>query len=147
MSNKLFEYLGTDIRESSIFNKIFGGKSSKLSGSPTRYLTNKKLGIQIATNTKFIVNAIFLFSNGKEEFSEYAGEIPFNLRFSMNREDVRKLMNRPPDFSIEAGGEGIMRITENTDKWFVNNSKHYVYVNYKEKDSTVSLITIGLNDE
>lgn len=115
-SPKLDEYIGLDIKSNQMqhFLKTLGepeinkykaeppvptrtinidGKidtismARKGSAAMTFYIYKEK-GVQISLNDKDVVDAIFLFGEGKDGYRQYQKELPFDLKFTDTRKNI-----------------------------------------------------------
>lgn len=61
------------------------------------YFTSKTSGVELLTNTRGDVAAIFLFGPESEGVSEYRSDLPSGLRFGLSRDEVRSLLGDPDE--------------------------------------------------
>jgi len=66
------------------------------------YLTSKAEGIEIYRTTGGTITTIFLMSEGKDEYSEYRGDLGHGLSFRSTLDEVLRVHGRPA-FSRPAG--------------------------------------------
>ena len=106
-------------------------------GSPaSTYYNYKEKGIQISLNDRDIVDAIFLFGEGKDSYRQYQKELPFNLKFTDTRKKINEKFGKP---DATYGGSSEFNI-QCFDSW--SKSKG-VTVTYNTTDSTNTLATIA----
>jgi hypothetical protein len=67
---------------------------SKYSGGKY-YYGFKKDGISLSFNKDDILQAIFLYNQGTEGFTQYAGLLPYGLTFNMTKSEVEKILGTP----------------------------------------------------
>lgn len=117
------------------------------STSAGTYWESPHSGITILV-TNNVVNSIFLHADGKDEFSQYQGSLPYGLTFSSSRDDARAILGAPvsssdgvyiPDLTIggwdrfqlpgislhltyKANNQAISLVT--LDKWGIPMSSH-----------------------
>ena len=139
LTSPLFDYVGKRFDAIDIHPTVFQSAKPKIAAE-SLYLYANDAGIQLAlTKRTFLVSAIFLFAEGVEKCRQYVGDVPCGLRFAQMREDVRTLLGAPA-ISMNAGGEGIMAIAHDFDRY--ETDTHYLRVEFF-KGAGIRLITIG----
>ncbi len=93
---------------------------------------SKAAGMEVdSEETADRVTTVFLYNDGYDRFRQYAGPIPHGISFNMTRDEVRKTMKSPPDYS-DRGGEIF-------DTWDLPD--HRFIVSY-EKTGRIEIITV-----
>jgi hypothetical protein len=65
-------------------------------------LFNRQLGIDLVLRTDLSVRAIHLYSGLQEGVNQFMDELPFNLGFSLSREETRQHLGVP---TVTGGGD------------------------------------------
>jgi hypothetical protein len=110
----------------------------------TPYLSAKGAGISFALTRDQKVQTVFLYSEGFEGFSAYAGALPAGLSLASSRADVRAALGVPV-MSGEKGGVGIMAIDFSFDRF--EDGENYMNFNYLSGDKAINLLVIGRCDD
>lgn len=135
----IFSYVGQPGLEVDIYSTTFNSAKVEIMGE-SNYLNARDAGISFALSKKLMVDAIFLYADGVENFRQYQEALPGGLSFDMSRARVHELLGEP-SFSGEAGGEGIMAIEFSFDRY--ESDPHYIRFNYTKNDEQIRLVTIG----
>ena len=96
-------------------------------------------GVSFVLPDNKTIGAVQLHSHGHEGFSGYANALPAGLSFSMNREEVRKLLGEP-DRSGEEGEVLFLGKKPAWDSFFEGSFR--IHVEYNFGQSALQLITI-----
>ena len=106
--------------------------SSVKKSTGTKSWISKPAGMEVdSEETTDRVTDVFLHNDGYEGFRRYAGPIPHGITFDMNRDQVRRTMKSPPDYSDQGGSL--------YDTWDL--SDHRFIVNY-EKSGRIRRISL-----
>ena len=106
------------------------------SSPASTYYNYKEKGIHISLNDRDIVDAIFLFGEGKDGYRQYQKELPFNLKFTDTRKNINEKFGKP---DATYGGSSEYNI-QCFDSW--SKSKG-ITVTYNTTDSTNTLATLS----
>jgi len=108
-----------------------------IEGSPaSTYYIFKEKGVQIKLNDKDIVDAIFLFSEGKYGYRQYQEKLPYDLIFTDNRKIVNEKLGKP-----ESSLGGIAEINVQCEDFWIKSKG--ISVTYNSTDSTNFSATIS----
>jgi hypothetical protein len=134
--------LGQPIEGNVLLSAEFG-PDAKASGSghDDRYLSEPKRGLEAAATRAGVVKAIFFKAEGVERSGQYAGSLPNGRAFSDSRVVVREALGQPT-LSGEAGGVGIMAISNSWDRY--EDGKFYLRLEYEKSETSIRMATIGL---
>jgi hypothetical protein len=136
-------WLGADPYILPVYAESFGGAAA-IALVETPYLSAKGAGISFALTRDQKVQTVFLYSEGYEGFSAYAGTLPAGLSLASSRADVRAALGVPV-MSGEKGGVGIMAIDFSFDRF--EDGENYMNFNYLPGDEAVNLLVIGRCDD
>jgi hypothetical protein len=64
-------------------------------GADGYYYSYKTYGISFKFNSNNILNTIFVYVEGKDGFSQYPYELPYNLKFSLTIQDIHSIFGEP----------------------------------------------------
>ena len=103
---------------------------------PVRYLRSERDGLLIKLSADGDVLAIFLMSEGKEGFSQFAGPMPGNLSFESRPADALKTFGAPA-YSRPAGKVGSYEHGELLRFDYPHHSVHFQY----RKGGGIDLVT------
>lgn len=78
-----------------------------------------------------VLAAVFLYGEGNDEFSPYAGELPRGIAFSMSRPQLRERLGESALFDEDF----------NTEAWDLDGLR--LFVDYDESRQSVLLIQLG----
>lgn len=141
MTNTIADWVGLElanISEGILFKHFFSNIHLDNSEN-TFYLTNAKKGIELVISEEKLVTTIHLFSGQENGYDLFNEEMPFNLSFSMSKEDLRKLFGNP---NIAGGGHNALYIgyVDPWEKFYL--SPYTIHVVYKKE--RIEKISIGL---
>jgi hypothetical protein len=103
------------------------------------YLSLLTAGISFTANADGRVGALFLHSEGHEQFHQFMSDMPDGLAFSDSRSKVRSKFGQPS----ESGGGQVDRITGKIPYWDLFDRKSYfIHVEYSDGQDKVILITL-----
>jgi len=85
---------------------------------------------------EFVFNGIFLYAEGKDGYSQFMGDIPYGVSFSMFRNDLISLLGDP----VFSRWRVDSKDSVSEDTWNLENIK--VGVNYKQS-SEIAFISIS----
>lgn len=100
-------------------------------------------GVSLLVGSDMLVRAIFLYSQGREGFDQYAGEIDGGITFADVRADVIRRLGEPST----AGGGGHSAVY-GTAPQFIRYDRpgHSLHVEFAADGGTVSLVTLMTPD-
>jgi hypothetical protein len=128
-----FNYLGKNITETDIIKQWTLGKPEK--SDDRNFYKNHPLGIELYTNVKGMIKAIWLYGIKEKKIKPFTGSLPFGVTFAMSRKESRKLLGEPK-YSGEKGGLGIMAVERNWDKW-QNEKGQSLRLEYAVDDNSI----------
>ena len=142
MTNGINDWIDKEIKEVSktiLFKKYFDNVELT-KGEKTYYLTNKQEGIEIAMPPNLIIDTVHLFSEGYEGSKNFNEELPFKIKFSYCRNDVRKILGQP---NKSGGGHKSLYIGHIPywDKYFFET--YTLHFTYSESKDSIDMITIA----
>ncbi|GAB6853321.1 hypothetical protein [Asaia astilbis] len=105
------------------------------------YIKFMKLGFSLRYSDK-IVDSIIFYAKNKEGYAAYNGTLPFNLRFSMNREGVRSLLG-DPSFIREAKMVPVLGALPPLDRYDVDGKSYAI--SYDDRSNSITKINIFVN--
>lgn len=87
---------------------------------------------------------IFLYSEGRENYSEYKGEIPFGVHFSQERDNILKKMGEPNWQRLSLDEKQVK-----ADRWHIDFYRmHITYSRETQKPVVISIsISIPIPDK
>jgi hypothetical protein len=132
-------WIGALAKSLEVYARWFDGAAPEIMGE-SPYLNAKSAGISFALEKDGAVRTVFFYSQGFEDFAQYAGPLPAGLTFASSRAEVRAALGGP-SMSGEPGGVGLMAIEYGFDRF--ENDNRYVHFQYTKGDNTVLLVTIG----
>jgi hypothetical protein len=132
-------WIGAPAKSLAVYADLFAGAEPEIMGE-SPYLNAKATGISFALEKDGSVRTVFLYSQGFEDFSQYAGTLPADLTFASSREKARASMGVPV-MSGEPGGIGLMAIEYAFDRF--ENDDRYVHFQYTAGNKAILLVTIG----
>jgi hypothetical protein len=100
----LIALLGRNIAEPEVAQRLAdyprlhpaeGGASTDARIQSVKYLKSARDGLQIKLSEDGEILAIFMMSDGKEDFSEFRGELPGRLNFAAEPEDAIRFLGEP----------------------------------------------------
>jgi hypothetical protein len=136
ISHAAFSWLGQPPKALKVYDASF--PIEIMGESP--YLNARDTGTAFALTAEHVIKTVFLYAQGVEGFSQYAGALPADLTFSSSRKDVRIALGEAV-LSGETGGSGFMAIDFGFDRY--EQDKFYVRFEYAHDDSALRLVTIG----
>ncbi|GEM_PF-6421391 len=141
MTNTIADWVGLElanISEGALF-KYFFSNIHLDNVENTFYLTNPKKGIELVISEEKLVTTIHLFSGQENGYSLFNEKMPFNLSFSMSKEDLRKLFGKP---NRVGGGHNALYLgyVDPWEKFYL--SPYTIHVVYKNE--RIAKISIGL---
>ena len=75
------------------------------------------------TGEKIYLTTIFFYNDGVEGFSQYKQELPFNLKFSMNKAEIENILGVPLFIKND---DGVVR----SQKWKIEDIPLTIYISY-----------------
>jgi hypothetical protein len=136
----VISWLGTDPFSLPVYSECFDDAGIEIMGE-SPYINAKGAGISFALTQERRIKTVFLYSQGFEGFSAYAGALPLGLTLNSSRAEVRAAMGDPA-MSGEKGGVGIMTLDFSFDRF--EKGEHYLNFRYLAGDKAIQLIVIGL---
>lgn len=76
------------------------------------------------TGEKIYLTTIFFYNDGVEGFSKYNKNLPFNITFSMNRNELANILGEP--IFTKTDDDGVVR----SQKWQIKNMPFTLYASY-----------------
>ena len=73
-------------------------------------LFNPAKGIELVLRNDLYIKAIHLFSGQTKGTERFKDPIPFNLNFSMSKEDAKDVLGSPKENGGGGGGSGLYKI-------------------------------------
>lgn len=125
-----------------LFKKYFSDIEI-VSGINTYYLTNKSKGFEIIISKDSIITSIHFFSGNDGSYKPFTDELPFNVKFSFNRDDIQEVFGKP---NKSGGGHKSLYLDfiPFWDKYFFDSySLRFQY----SKDSTETITIASLKLE
>lgn len=141
MTNTITDWLGLDlatVSQGTLF-KYFFSNIQPDNIDDTFYLTNSDKGIELVISEEKLVTTIHLFSGEDGEYGPFNDDMPFNLSFSMSKEDLRKFFGNP---ERTGGGHNALYIgyVDPWEKFYLN--PYTIHVVYKK--GSIAKISLGL---
>ena len=104
----------------------------------------KTLGISFNFSTpNTTVTSIFIYSEGKDGYTQYSGEIPNDVKFNLSQKDIKKKLGEPR----RSGGnyeDKLFGYTAPWDSYYFDN--YTMHVTYKKDTNSIDMITIMTPD-
>jgi hypothetical protein len=123
-----------------VYAELFNGAEVQIMGE-SPYLNAKAAGISFALTPDQLVQSVFLYADGIEDFAQYTQPLPAELSFNSSRSEVRLALGEPV-FSAEVGGVGLMAIEHSFDRF--EDDVHYIRFEYMPGDLAIRIVTLGL---
>lgn len=103
------------------------------------YLTNKEKGVGLVLTKGLVVKSIHFFSESDER-KEFIDKLPFNLKFSFAKEDVRGIFGDP---KRTGGGHSLFPfgIIPLWDKYYFEQFS--LHVQYSTDQMSLTLVTVA----
>ncbi|MCC6760035.1 MAG: hypothetical protein IT252_02415 [Chitinophagaceae bacterium] len=134
-----------NISEESIFKRYFENQSM-MKGEDVFYLTNKAQGIEIVLSNSMVVTSIHLFSGENKNYQMFAGNLPFNIKFSFGRDEIHDIFGPP----VKSGGGHKALYIGYIPFWekyyFEGYSLHFEYSDECVFIKTVTLTSLNLEE-
>jgi hypothetical protein len=104
------------------------------------YIEIPSIGVSMVLPDGETVTAIHLHAENHEGYSQYQGEIPTGILFSMSREQVRKILGAPIQYS---DGRKVLLLGERPawDAYIINDLK--IHFEYAENTDSIGLVTLS----
>ena len=99
VAKRLTEYRGLKLEE--------GDASPDARIAPVKYLRSAAEGLLIKLSDEGVILAIFMMSGGKEDYSEFRGELPGKINFAAEPEDAIRALGPPASRRAAATYGGI----------------------------------------
>ncbi len=112
--------------------------------SDTLYCFTPKMGFDFLFNEEHIITTLFFYGDPEEseDNSVFAGRLPYNLSFPMNRTEVRRMLGVPE--KLYDGGVILnMKVTP-WDRFLTK--EYFLHIQYSSDSSHIKLVTISLED-
>jgi hypothetical protein len=128
-----------DISNSSTFKKYFDNVELT-NGENTFYLTTKQRGIELVLSKYLKITSIHIFAGTKKEYQKFEDRLPFEVKFSFSKEDIKKIFGKP---SKSGGGHTALYIGYISlwDKYYFNG--YSLHFQYSEDGTSIDAITIA----
>ena len=121
------------------FLKYFAGKEI-VKDDLDRYISNESEGIDIVMSKDLIINTIHLSSKLNKNRLQFDGELPFEVKFSFSRNEIRKLLGAP---NKTGGGHELLYVgyVPFWDKYHFES--YTVHFQYSVNNLSINVITIA----
>jgi len=104
------------------------------------YLELPEVGISFVLSADNKATTIHLYARGRDSYSQYAGPMPFGLRFDMSRDTVRTALGKPHK-SMDEIIDPLLGKVNARDIYVLE--KNSVSVEYTPNMNEISLISIA----
>jgi hypothetical protein len=142
----LIALLGRNISEPEVMQRLAeyprlhpseGGASMDGSVQSVRYLRSTADGLLIKLSEDGEILAIFMMSGGKEDYSEFRGELPGRLNFAAEPEDAIRVLGQPAARRAEAsyGGHRLGELLR------YDYPAHSVHIQFRVDHDGIDLVT------
>ena len=106
---------------------------------PDVYYLYKKDGLSIVTDEEYRINAIHLYSEGKDGYSQYSKDIPNDISFNSSQKNVRAKLGNPN----RSGGDyedKLLGYIAPWDSYYFDN--YTIHISYKKDTNSINMITM-----
>ncbi|MDB5123560.1 MAG: hypothetical protein JWP94_1689 [Mucilaginibacter sp.] len=128
-----------EVKETLLYKRYFTNIPLE-KGTDVYFLFNRLLGIDLILNESYNIKSIHLYSGNKDDIHRFPYELPFDLNFSLSRNDTRLILG-PPNKSGGGDFSFIYGITPPWDKYVYD--KFSLHLQFFEDHSEIALLTIG----
>jgi uncharacterized protein YneR len=139
---ELLNFLNLKIESKRYLDSIkkFGNeKIVKADDDPDIYYIYKEGGISFVSNKKNIVGAIQIYSEGKDDYTKYSGEIPNDIKFDFSRKSVMEKLGEPNRSDGDYEDKQLGYIAAWDSYYFDDYTMH---ISYKKGTESIDMITI-----
>lgn len=141
MTADLPSLLGARLHDFEIrrFFRDIGGQPSVQEEEDGTYYEFLRSGISLLFDLDSRLKAIHLYSSGRDEYSEYVGNVPGGLTFRDRKEEVIRKLGNP---TRSGGGEKTL-LADRIAEWVRYDYTNYsLHAEFSEPRGTVSLVTV-----
>lgn len=142
----LIELLGRSFTEPEVAKRLADYRGLRLEESgaapderiaPVKYLRSAAEGLLIKLSEEGVILAIFMMSGGKEDYSEFRGELPGKMNFAAEPEDAIRALGPPASRRAEAtyGGIALGELLR------YDYPTHSVHIQFRADHDGIDLVT------
>ncbi len=142
MYDEMVRLLGKQVKDPEIAKFFSGlGDQPDVEDLEDFYYEFKKKGITFVFNSDLFLEAIQLFPEGKDGFTQYNDDLPAGINFTSSRDGVRAKLGEP----TESGGGDDIPIFGRSLNWdLYEYDTHTLHFEFTAGDLGISLITLGV---